>query len=177
MDAASTAFNKIMHRHSNKDEDAGPGSADAGKGGQDTATMDRNTAPEVEHETVKRRHEQREQKVLERERHQDHHKTTVQPLQEREVMPKQHFHEQAEVQHQRVNRDVDRDAEAMLERKQAQFQNTSKEAGTRNEFVQEPTLSSERTHHHLYETVQPVVEKGRSTPPLHAPLGFRFFVY
>ncbi|KAI0448544.1 hypothetical protein F5B21DRAFT_518846 [Xylaria acuta] len=159
MDAASTAFNKILHRGSKDEDKLSPGSS----GNGNTASITKDIAPAVEHETIQKRHEQREQKVLERERHQDHYKTTVQPLREREVMPEKHQHEQADIQHQYINRDQG-DGKAAHERKQAQFKHLSKEAGTHSETLQEPTLTSERTHHHLHETMQPVVEKETVMP-------------
>lgn len=158
MDAASTAFSKILHPGSRKeDESSSPGS----RGGQQAESVDRNTAPAVEHETIQKQHEHREQTVVDRERHQDHYKTTVQPLKEREVVPERHMHEQADVRHRHVdNDDREHDAKVMLERKQARFQDTKQERESRGETIKEPTITSERTHHHLHETIQPVVEKG-----------------
>ncbi|KAI0801637.1 hypothetical protein GGR55DRAFT_469564 [Xylaria sp. FL0064] len=161
MDAASTAFSKILHRGS-KDDEVSPGSA----GTKDTATIDRTTAEAVEHETVHKKHQQREQKVVDKERHQDHHKTTVQPLKEREVLPEEHVHEQADTRRHYVDHrdERDRDAKVMLERKQGQFKNTTEEAGTKSQTVYEPTLTSEHVHHHLHETIQPVIEKDTVMP-------------
>ncbi|GAP87986.1 putative NADH:flavin oxidoreductase NADH oxidase [Rosellinia necatrix] len=158
MDAASTAFRKILHRGSKDEDKTSPGRDN------ETASIHKETAPAVEHETVHKRHEQREQKLLERERHQDHYKTTVQPLQEREVKPERHHYERDDVQHRHVDLDRNTDARAMLERKQAQFKNTRQEADTHHEMVQEPTLTSEHVHHHLHETVQPIIERETVMP-------------
>ncbi|KAF2965024.1 hypothetical protein GQX73_g8539 [Xylaria multiplex] len=157
MDAASTAFSKILHRGSKGDEKESPGN-------NETASVDRTTAEAVEHETVHKKHLQREQQVIDRERHQDHHKTVVQPLKERDVMPEEHRYEQADVQRRNMNHNNEKDAKIMLERKQAQFKNTSEEAGTRSKTVQEPTLTSEHVHHHLHETIQPVIERETVMP-------------
>ncbi|KAI8948028.1 hypothetical protein F4801DRAFT_474416 [Xylaria longipes] len=159
MDAASTAFSKILHRGSKDEDEPSPGSS----GNKDTTSVTKETAPAVEHETIHKKHEQREQKMVDRERHQDHYKTTVQPLKEREVMPEKHQHEQANIQHREINRNQG-DAKAMHERKQAQFKDISKEAGTHRETIQEPTMTSERTYHHLHETIQPVIEKETVMP-------------
>ncbi|KAI0111286.1 hypothetical protein GGR51DRAFT_72293 [Nemania sp. FL0031] len=173
MDAASTAFSKILHKGTKKENESGPGSssgsagagaAGTGMGAKEAASIERETAPAVQHETVQKKHMQREQKVVDRERHQDHYKTTVQPLQEREVMPERHMYEQADVQERHINNERERDARTMLERKQAQFKDTRAEYGTRGETVQEPTVTSERTMHHLHETIQPVVEKETVMP-------------
>ncbi|KAI1122980.1 hypothetical protein F5Y10DRAFT_270550 [Nemania abortiva] len=169
MDAASTAFSKILHKGSKKEDESAPGSSSsrsAGAGAAESASIQRETAPAVQHETVQKKHMQREQKVVDRERHQDHYKTTVQPLQEREVMPERHMYEQADVQHRNINNkgERERDAKTMLERKQAQFKDERTEYGTRGETVQEPTVTTERTMHHLHETIQPVVEKETVMP-------------
>ncbi|KAI0856030.1 hypothetical protein F4860DRAFT_494471 [Xylaria cubensis] len=162
MDAASTAFSKILHRAS-KDEDQTSQTSPGSGSNKDTTSVTKETAPAVEHETIRKTHEQREQKVLERERHQDHYKTTVQPLKEREVMPEEHQHEQANIQHKHISHDQG-DAKATHKNRQAQFKDVSKEAGTHSETIQEPTLTSERVHHHLHETIQPVVEKETIMP-------------
>lgn len=165
MDAASTAFNKLMHPGGRKeDESSHSGTGHQQTGHQQTATVDRETAPAVEHETIQKKHERREQTMIDRERHQDHYKTTVQPLKERDVMPERHMHEQADVQHRHIDHDDrEHDAKVMLERKQARFQDTKEERQTRGETIKEPTVTSERTHHHLHETIQPVIEKGISS--------------
>ncbi|KAI1359248.1 hypothetical protein F5Y08DRAFT_332482 [Xylaria arbuscula] len=163
MDAASTAINKILHRGSDDGGTAPGRSADAGT--TNTASLDKTTADTVEHEKIHRKHQQREQKVVDKERHQDHYKTTVQPLKERQVMPEKHQHEQADTERRYIDhRSNENDAKVMLERKQGQFKNTSEEAGTQRETVQEPTLTSEHVHHHLHETVQPVVDKETVIP-------------
>ncbi|KAI1186550.1 hypothetical protein F5B17DRAFT_358615 [Nemania serpens] len=166
MDAASTAFNKLMHPGGRKeDESSHSGTGHQQTGHQQTATVDRETAPAVEHETIQKKHERREQTMIDRERHQDHYKTTVQPLKERDVMPERHMHEQADVQHRHIDHDDrEHDAKVMLERKQARFQDTKEERQTRGETIKEPTVTSERTHHHLHETIQPVIEKETVMP-------------
>ncbi|KAI1296136.1 hypothetical protein F5Y03DRAFT_297106 [Xylaria venustula] len=161
MDAASTAIGKILNRGSTTDEQNSPGQV----GDNDTATIDKTTADAVEHETVYRKHQEREQKVVDKERHQDHYKTTVQPLKEREVVPEKHQHEQADTQRKYVDhRSNENDAKVLLERKQGQFKDTTEEAGVKSQKVQEPTLTSEHVHHHLHETVQPVIEKETVVP-------------
>ncbi|KAJ2989524.1 hypothetical protein NUW58_g3427 [Xylaria curta] len=160
MDAASTAFSKILHRGSKDDDKETPSSG----GTHDTASVTKNTATAVEHETIRKKHEQREQKVVDKERHQDHYKTTVQPLKEREVVPEKHQYEQADIQHQHINRAGEGQGKTAHQRRQGQFQNVSKEAGTHSETIQEPTLTSDRTHHHLHETIQPVIEKETVVP-------------
>ncbi|KAI1818668.1 hypothetical protein GGS20DRAFT_594634 [Poronia punctata] len=155
MDAASTAINKMFHKGSSSSSSSKPrepGSAEA-------PTLDQRTAPAVEHETVQRQHEQREQTVIDKERHQDHYRTTVQPLEERQVMPEEHRYEQAEVQHRHFQHDRDHEAKLAHERQQQQFQDATKERDVNRKSTREPAMTSEHVHHHLHETIQPVVEK------------------
>ncbi|KAI1434156.1 hypothetical protein GGR50DRAFT_695436 [Xylaria sp. CBS 124048] len=181
MDAASTAFNKILKRgskggnsHEGHEEHEGHGAQHQGHEGQgheghkvqqtSTASKDRTAAPAVEHETVRREHQQREQKVVEKERHQDHFKTTVQPLKEREVKPEHHVHEQAAVQTE--HHDHDRNAKHVVNNQQSKFKDERREADTATKVTQEPTLTSEHVHHHYHETVQPVIEKETVVPSI-----------
>ncbi|KAK5627015.1 hypothetical protein RRF57_002730 [Xylaria bambusicola] len=165
MDAASTAINKMFRRGSNEDEPTPGEAAGAGPGRTGSTSIDRTTADAVEHERIHKRHQEREQKVVDKERHQDHYKTTVQPLKEREVLPEEHQHAQADTQRRYVDhRDSEHDANTMLDRKKAQFKNTSEEASTQHQTIQEPTVTREHIHHHLHETIQPIVEKETVAP-------------
>ncbi|TVY46415.1 hypothetical protein LOCC1_G003771 [Lachnellula occidentalis] len=121
-------------------------------------TVDKEVAPAVEHEHIKKEHETREQTFVEKEKHKDHYHTTIQPLKDTEVAPEKHDHvEENEIR----NFDHDNsDAKAKAEADRAGFQSTSE----KQEFestTKEPTLGEEHVHHHLHETIQPVIEKGK----------------
>jgi hypothetical protein len=167
MEAASTAINKMLHKGSQREE--APGSTK----GEEAPTIHRETAPAVEHETIQKQHEQREQTVIDKERHQDHYKTTVQPLKDREVMPEKHHYEQAGIQHRHFDHDRENDAREMLARKQGQFKDTTREAAAQKKTTKEPAMTSEHVHHHLHETIQPVVEKGK--PLFYIPHALSIF--
>jgi len=55
-------------------------------------TVDSEVEPAVEHTHVKKQHETREQTFVEKEKHQDHYHTTIQPLKDSEVLPEKHDH-------------------------------------------------------------------------------------
>ncbi|KAE9377232.1 hypothetical protein N431DRAFT_542614 [Stipitochalara longipes BDJ] len=118
--------------------------------------VDSEIAPAVEHTHVKKQHETREKTFVEKEKHQDHYHTTVQPLKDSEVLPEKHDHIQ-EVEHRSINHD-DGTAEAKAEADQAGFESTSEEKQSESK-TQEPTEVEEHVHHHFHETVQPVIEK------------------
>ena len=61
-----------------------------------TVEADAEVAPAVEHTHVKKQHETREQTFVEREKHQDHYHTTIQPLKDSEILPEKHESNQRE---------------------------------------------------------------------------------
>lgn len=119
-------------------------------------------APAVEHETVKREHETREQTVVDREKHQHHYHTTVQPLKDQEVKPEKHDQEVAPTQYREVNNDHEgANVKAQVDRDQAAFKNTTEQGVTKETKTDEGKIVGEHVHHHLHETIQPVIEKGQ----------------
>ncbi|KUJ23455.1 uncharacterized protein LY89DRAFT_606300, partial [Mollisia scopiformis] len=119
-------------------------------------TVDKEVAPAVEHTHVKKEHETREQTVVEKERHQDHYQTTIQPLKDSEVLPEKHDHVQ-ETKERSINND-DGTAKAKAEADRTGFESTSEQQESESKTT-EPTQEKEHVHHHLHETVQPVIEK------------------
>lgn len=122
-------------------------------------TVDSEVAPAVEHTHVKKQHETREQTFVEKEKHQDHYHTTIQPLKDSEVLAEKHDHIQ-ETKERSINND-DGSAKAKAQADQTGFKSTSEEKQFESK-TQEPTQEEEHVHHHLHETVQPVIEKGQS---------------
>jgi len=114
--------------------------------------------PAVEHEHVKKTHETEEQKFVEKERHQDHYHTTVQPLKDSEVRPEKHDQVQ-EKEYKEFNHD-DSAAKAKAKADQAGF-SSSKDEQKFEAKTTAPTQVTENVHHHLHETIQPVIEKGK----------------
>ena len=137
------------------------------KAGETNTTVDQEVAPAVEHETRTNVHETKEQTVVDKERHQDHYHTTIQPLKDREVLPEKHGHTQAATQYREIDRDTG-DAKTQAERERSGFEDTSEEGKTIEKQSKEPTVTGEQVHHHLHETIQPVIEKGRLIDILQA---------
>ncbi len=125
-------------------------------------SVDKEVAPAVEHETVTKEHEEREKTVIDKERHQDHYHTTIQPALDREVLPEQHNYEDTETQVKHVEHD-DGAVKAKADDRNANFENTTAEGETIERKAVEPTaVAGEEVHHHLHETIQPVIEKRKS---------------
>ncbi|GIZ47427.1 hypothetical protein CKM354_001051800 [Cercospora kikuchii] len=143
MDAAASAVNKLLSKTGEKD-----------------TTVEQEVAPAVEHDTIVKEHETREQKVVDKEKHVDHYHTTVQPLQDREVQETKHDHEQAPTEYRKINKDTKADeAQAQAAAEREKFRDTVDEGVTHEKKVNEGEVVGEQVHHHLHEVVQPVIEK------------------
>ncbi|KAK5121493.1 hypothetical protein LTR85_005326 [Meristemomyces frigidus] len=141
---------------------SGAASTSAKVAAEADTTVEKDVAPAVEHETVTEDHKEEETTVIEKEKHQDHYHTTVQPLKDREVLPEQHDYEESSKE-RNINRDTG-DAKAQNEAQLAQFQNTSQQAATKESKTKEAVVGGDHIHHHYHETIQPVIEKETIQP-------------
>lgn len=125
-----------------------------------TVTKEAEVNPAVEHETIKREHETKEDTVIDKERHQHHYHTSVQPLKDREVLPTQHDEEVAPLKVQEFDHDDGKNIPADVDARNAEFQSKTEEGQTFESTTQTEKVAGDQVHHHLHETIQPVVEKG-----------------
>lgn len=146
MDAARAAVSKITGRQGH------------------TTDVDEFVNPAVTSETVKPHRHEETTEAVDREVHQDHYHTTVQPIQHREVIPEKHTHNLAP----QVNREFKHDNEQETQRRVAselgQFQNTQQIHQTTHSAQAAPAVTGEHVHHHVHETVQPVIHKETVQP-------------
>lgn len=134
------------------------------KAGHHDTTVHERVAPAVTHETVvKQRHEEI-QTAVDKEIHQDHYHTSVQPIKAKEVLPERHTHNMTGVEHRTYEHGNDREIAARLEREAAQFKDRRVEGGVSETRSQGPTIVGEHIHHHVHETIQPVVQKETIQP-------------
>lgn len=171
MESASVAVNNFLYGSKKSTPAAVPAdppqeaapltAAPSKKAGAEDTTVDEHVAPAVEHETKIEEHEQREKTVIDKERHQDHYHTTVQPLKDEEVLPTQHESAQAATQYREIEHDDDK-IKAKVEAREKGFKDTHKQGATVEKHVDEATEVGEHVHHHLHETIQPVIEKSQS---------------
>lgn len=124
-------------------------------------TAEQTVAPVVKHEHVTKTQHQEVQHVVDRERHQDHFHTTVQPLQDHETKETQHLHKEVETKFREFDLEDEEKTRERLAAEQAQFQNTKTEKAMDQTSSVGQTKVHEHVHHHLHETVQPVIEKGK----------------
>jgi len=102
--------------------------------------------------------------AVDKEVHQDHHHTTVQPIKAKEVLPEQHAHNILPVEHKTFDHGNDRDVRDTLDRDAAQYKDSSVTHGTTHTASAAPVVAGERTHHHVHEHVQPVIQKETIAP-------------
>ncbi|KAK4544352.1 hypothetical protein LTR36_004243 [Oleoguttula mirabilis] len=149
------------HRITDKHAGGGQETRAAVAAEKDT-TVEKDVAPAVEHEVRSAAHKEEETTVINKERHQDHYHTTIQPLKQTEILPEQHDYEEAS-KDRKINRDTG-NAKAEAEAQLAQFKNTSEVGATTTVKSKEAVVGGEHIHHHFHETIQPVIEKETIQP-------------
>ncbi|KAI1384356.1 uncharacterized protein F4822DRAFT_432902 [Hypoxylon trugodes] len=135
-----------------------------GKTGHNDTTVHESVEPAVKRETVKPTEHQDINTAINKEVHQDHYHRTVQPIQDRQTLPEKHEHRVGGVQH----RDYDhRDHETTKKTLAAENQKYKDERvikDTTHTQSHAPTVQGEHVHHHVHETVQPVLHKETIQP-------------
>jgi len=129
------------------------------RSGHHDTTVHESVAPAVHHETVKPHQHEKVHTAIDKEIHQDHYHRTVQPVHDREVLPETHTAKLGGVQHREFDH---RDHDTMkrkLVQEQARFKDERRVDATTTSQSVSPTVGGEHVHHHIHETIQPVVEK------------------
>jgi len=134
------------------------------KAGHHDTTVHETVAPGVQHETVKPHQHEEVNTAIDKEVHQDHYHRTVQPVHDREVLPEQHTAKLGAVQHREFdNRDHEGTKRALVE-EQGGFRDHQTVQDTTHSQSVAPTVGGEHVHHHIHETIQPVVHKETVQP-------------
>jgi len=131
--------------------------------GHDT-TVDETVRPAVVKEHVKPTRHEQVQEAVDREVHQDHYHTTIQPLQHQEILPEKHVHQMKGVIEKSFDHGDDHETRLRLEREAAQFKDAQVVHETRTSSSVAPVVAGEHVHHHVHETVQPILHKEIITP-------------
>jgi hypothetical protein len=135
------------------------------KSGQHDTTVHEKVAPAVKHETIERQKHEEYISAIDKEVHQDHYHTTEQPVLDKEILPEQHHHNVIPVEHRSYEHGSNDEVEARLAKERAQYRDTVERvegATTRNVA---PVVAGEHKHHHVHETIQPVIQKRKSIHP------------
>ncbi|KAL9002538.1 MAG: hypothetical protein Q9188_004536 [Gyalolechia gomerana] len=147
MDKAKAAVSDFMH-----------------KAGHHDTTVHEKVAPAVTQETVSKHRHEEATTAIDREVHQDHFHTSVQPVKDREVLPEQHTHNVVPVEHREHHHGDSAAVKARLEQEAAQFQSQRVQGSTKESHSVAPVIAGEHVHHHVHETIQPVVQKETIQP-------------
>jgi hypothetical protein len=135
------------------------------KAGHHDTTVHESVAPSVQKETVNEHQREERQIVRDREVHQDHYHTSVQPIKDREVLPEQHHHNLAGVEHCTHDHRNHSETKERLQTEAGQFRNESVRAPAQHTTAAAmPEVAGEHVHHHVHETIQPVVHKETIEP-------------
>jgi hypothetical protein len=132
-------------------------------GHHDTEVHER-VAPAVEHKTINPNQREERQIAVDREVHQDHYHTTVQPIKNREVLPEKHHANIVPVEHRTHDERDTRNTENFLAQTKAQFKNEQVRTDTKHTSTELPSVQGEHIHHHIHETIQPVIQKETIEP-------------
>jgi hypothetical protein len=130
----------------------------AGQHGHRTEVVEE-VRPGVTQETIKPTRHEEITTAKQREVHQDHYHTTVQPLEDRQVLPEKHTHQMAPAQEREFHHGDDSAIRQRLQEETGKFHDTSRVEGTSHSQSQGQTAVGEHTHHHVHETVQPIINR------------------
>lgn len=121
MEAARSAVNKITSRTGHRTD------------------VDENVMPSVTSETVKPHRHEETTEAVDREVHQHHYHTTVQPISHREQLPEQHSHNLAPQVNREYRHGNEAETQQRVKSELGQFQNTSTTHQTTQSSSKAPT--------------------------------------
>lgn len=134
------------------------------KAGHHDTTVHEQVKPAVVNETVKPTQHEEVNTAVEKEVHQDHYHHAVQPVQDREVLPEQHQHNVAAVQSREFDHRNHDETKRAVAQEAAKFKDQRVVADTTHTQTAAPTVTGEHVHHHIHETIQPVIHKETVQP-------------
>lgn len=134
------------------------------KDGKHDTTVHEKVHPAIENEQVHRHQKEEAQTAVDREIHQHHYHTSVQPITHKEVLPEQHSHQMMGVEHREHHHGNPDHVNQRLEAERAQFKNTRNVGDVQRTAVESPTVVGEHVHHHVHESIQPIIQKETIQP-------------
>ncbi|KAH9865857.1 hypothetical protein J1614_009444 [Plenodomus biglobosus] len=135
-----------------------------GRSGHHDTTVHEAVAPAVTQETIKPHVHEEVNTAIDKEVHQDHYHRTVQPVKDREVLPEKHEAKIGAVQHREFDHRDHDTTKRNLVADQAQFKDERRVEATSHSQSVAPVVGGEHVHHHIHETIQPVVQKETIQP-------------
>lgn len=127
--------------------------------GQADTSVHESINPAVEHEHISQTQRDENQKVVDREIHQDHYHTSTQPIRDQAAAPTTHSEQVAPVETREIRHGSDDKVKSELERERGQFKDTRDVGPTQHIEESGPTVAGEHVHHHVHENIQPVIDR------------------
>lgn len=100
------------------------------RNGKHDTTVHEKVAPAVTHETVTPHKHHRHYTAVDREVHQYHYHTSIQPVNHREVLPEKHHHDLLPLETKKFKHGKDHEVAARLREEEAKYRDESVEAET-----------------------------------------------
>lgn len=142
--------------------------------GKHKTVVDEDVRPAVVDEHVRPHQHENISTAVDKEIHQHHHHTAVQPINTVEKLPEKHTHKTVPVQEKVVHHGDGAALRETLDRESAKFKSHSATHETTYSQATAPVVTGERIHHHVHEHVQPVIHKEvvapeviHTTVPIH----------
>lgn len=136
--------------------------------------VEEHVRPAITSETIKPHRHEIMTEAYDREVHQHHYHTTVQPLSHREVLPERHHHNLIPIKKTEHHHEDREENQRRLAEFAALFKNISTTHETTHSREQKPAVIGEHVHHHVHEIVQPIIYKEthqretvHTTVPIH----------
>lgn len=120
------------------------------KAGHHDTTVHENVAPAVINENIVQKRHEEAQTVIDREVHQDHYHTSVQPVKDREILPEKHAHQMMGAEERHLQHGNPESVKARLEQEAAQFK-SSRSVQKEESHSVAPVIAGEHVHHHVHE--------------------------
>ncbi|EXJ86589.1 hypothetical protein A1O3_03542 [Capronia epimyces CBS 606.96] len=127
-------------------------------------TVDETVQPAITRETVKPVRHEEAQQAIDREVHQHHYHTTVQPLEHKEQLPEKHTHNLLPTEHREYRHENEGEIKQKVQAELGHFKDTRNVHEVRETQSAAPAVTGEHVHHHVHETVVPVVHKETIQP-------------
>ncbi|KAK5696549.1 hypothetical protein LTR97_007852 [Elasticomyces elasticus] len=134
------------------------------KAGHHDTTVHEKVAPAVTHETINKVKHEDVQTAIDKEVHQDHYHTSVQPVVDKAVLPETHHHNIVPVEHRQFEHDSPEAVAERLRVEQSKFRDQQERIEGQTTSSVAPVVAGEHIHHHVHETIQPVVQKETIEP-------------
>jgi len=124
--------------------------------GKHETTVHETVNPAIENERVLRTEQENVQKVVDREVHQDHYHTSIQPIQHKEILPESHAHNIVGVEEREFRHGNDEHVRERLENERAQFKSIREVGDVQHTTAEAPTVAGEHIHHRMTPNLKPV---------------------